>query len=346
MDDETAVINREMMMINNLVCFLNFCTEIRTHGVSYFGFSKDDEKRQEQIRELKQLSQQTKATREKVTRERKKEASQLKERLRKVRARKRARLGLPPKESSSSSENEESADVSKANNKGSDDDNDEVKDKSESLLTSGKPREMRPWDFGKPGVYGPKPVNFDELDAKWLKDRRDDRKSDFAPPTTYYTKNKTFEGPVRSRKEGGGGGRGESSGRSGGIEEAIGKYSNFVKATTSEPSSDKAGSSRNFNQYSGPASTHHYEPSGRTKAQKPIPIQDELPAPVPDSVDAERRGKGTEIPPPPTFEYYHGDTGPKRPRVAHMSEDVMEDAVSAGLRVIREQVEKQKSQGK
>lgn len=52
-----------------------------------------------------------------------------------------------------------------------------------------------------------------------------------------------------------------------------------------------------------------------------------------------------EIAPPPTFEYYHGDNKPQRQISKKTSEVAMMDAVSSGLKRLREQFETQNSSG-
>lgn len=144
--------------------------------MGFYGFSKDETTRQEQLKELKKLSAETEATREKVLRERSAKDSALKERLKKIKAKKRAKLGLPPEEEKEEPQPEvpeEKKEVPSASTAAKEED--EVP----------KEKKMRAWDFGKVGVFGPKPDTFDELDAKWLKDRRADRISEFAPPKAY-----------------------------------------------------------------------------------------------------------------------------------------------------------------
>lgn len=162
--------------------------EIRSHGVGFYGFSKDETERAEQLKELKRLSEETSKTREKVLKERSAKDAALQEKLKKIRAKKRAKLGLPPLE-------EKEVDVPKEETPSADN---ETKTEIPSTATAtsssrtetdedddNQPKKMRAWDFGKPGVFGSKPDTFDELDAKWLKDRRADRISEFAPPSAY-----------------------------------------------------------------------------------------------------------------------------------------------------------------
>jgi hydroxylamine reductase (hybrid-cluster protein) len=153
---------------------------VRNHGVGFYGFSKDEEVRAGQLKELKKISEETDATRKKVSKERSDKKSALTERLKKVRAKKRAKLGLPPQK-----EEEESSEEEKEPETKEEEEEEDGPSSSKRLDIEEGEKVMRAWDFGKPGVFGPQPETFDELDAKWLKDRRADRQTEFAPPSLY-----------------------------------------------------------------------------------------------------------------------------------------------------------------
>jgi hypothetical protein len=256
-----------------------FILEIRAHGVGYYGFAKDDLTRANQLHELKKLSAQTESTRDKVQKERSQKKLELRERLRKVRQRKRAKMGLPPlEEKEDGSEEEEESSTQ----------DETIKSNEEEIKPLDEPPVMRPWDFGKPGVFGPKPVNFDELDAKWLQDRRLTRNAEFAPPSLYAEPVSQPEAEVPS----------SSSSSS-----SYKYYQSFVKSSTPLP----------------PAATKRvYEPAPHysvSKQQTPTPIQDELPAPAGEGSEDWKRGARTEVAPPPTYDYYHGESGQRAPKV-------------------------------
>lgn len=72
-----------------------FFAEVRSHGVGYYAFSKDEEKRSEQLDMLHELSKQTekqKSSREKLLQKRK---AMMTERLAKVRERKKLKPEEP-----------------------------------------------------------------------------------------------------------------------------------------------------------------------------------------------------------------------------------------------------------
>lgn len=82
--------------------------EVRDHGTGYYKFDRDEDIRAQQIRELKKLSEQTAANRNKVKKDRTSKKSLLKAKLRKIKNKKRAKAGLPllPEEDSSEDEEE------------------------------------------------------------------------------------------------------------------------------------------------------------------------------------------------------------------------------------------------
>lgn len=75
-----------------------FCTraEARQHGVGFYSFSKDEEERAKQMEELERIRKQTEMARAQTTQTSSDKQSALEVRLKKVRDRKRQKLGLPP----------------------------------------------------------------------------------------------------------------------------------------------------------------------------------------------------------------------------------------------------------
>ena len=70
--------------------------EVRNHGVSYYGFSKDEKLRKVQQEQLQKVRAETKKQQSSAQEARNKRAQQLKARLRAAGNRKRQRQGLPP----------------------------------------------------------------------------------------------------------------------------------------------------------------------------------------------------------------------------------------------------------
>lgn len=75
-----------------------FSSEARTHGVGYYGFSKDEEERAAQQEALNKLRQETEAQQKKSQELKALREKQLKARILAAKNRKRARMGLPPEE--------------------------------------------------------------------------------------------------------------------------------------------------------------------------------------------------------------------------------------------------------
>ena len=70
-------------------------SEARAHGAGYFAFSQEAEERARQRAELDELRDHTETQQSRAKLAKKRKDKQLKERLRKVRERKRLKLGLP-----------------------------------------------------------------------------------------------------------------------------------------------------------------------------------------------------------------------------------------------------------
>ena len=75
--------------------FLTFL-EARQHGVGFYSFSKDEEERAKQMAELDRLRRQTENSRSAAAQSAEAKKAALDARLKKVRERKRQKLGLPP----------------------------------------------------------------------------------------------------------------------------------------------------------------------------------------------------------------------------------------------------------
>lgn len=73
-------------------------SEARTHGVGYYGFSKDEEVRAQQQEALRKLRQETHEEQKKAQELKALREKQLADRAKAARNRRRARMGLPPEE--------------------------------------------------------------------------------------------------------------------------------------------------------------------------------------------------------------------------------------------------------
>lgn len=149
--------------------------EARTHGVGYYGFSKDEEERAKQQDALKNLRQETEQEQKKAQELRDLREKQLKSRTKAARNRKRARMGLLPEEDEPEVvQPEESPKV-------------EMRAKSEESSKKDREKEaarknhIRPWDIGKKGVK----EHYEYTQEEWVDKKRKERPKDFAPPSSY-----------------------------------------------------------------------------------------------------------------------------------------------------------------
>lgn len=77
-----------------MTCF----SEARTHGVGYYGFSKNENERLRQQEALKQLREETEQKQKRAQELKMLRDAQLAARIKAAKERRRARLGLPPEE--------------------------------------------------------------------------------------------------------------------------------------------------------------------------------------------------------------------------------------------------------
>lgn len=162
--------------------------EARTHGVGYYGFSRDEEERAKQQENLRKLREETEAEQKRAQELRMIREKQLKARAKAARDRRRARLGLPP---GGDSEEEEKIEDEKKIEKEKDDleisEIDIEKVSKEKDLEEKRKRHVRPWDIGKEGVLGKK-EHYEYTQEEWVDRKRKERVEEFAPPTSYNLK--------------------------------------------------------------------------------------------------------------------------------------------------------------
>jgi len=163
--------------------------EARQHGVGFYSFSKDEEERSRQMQELEKTRKETESIRSQSAQTSSLKQAALNQRLMKVRQRKRQKLGLPPLD--------EKAFLAVLPEKTVEPPI-EVKEEIEERSTKPRPLpqsvKIRPWDLGKEGV-SKKPVM---TQSSWVEKNREERVSDFAPPSSYYKDNsKKSAAPVK-----------------------------------------------------------------------------------------------------------------------------------------------------
>ncbi|PNF31117.1 hypothetical protein B7P43_G15695, partial [Cryptotermes secundus] len=291
-----------------------------SHGVGYYGFSQDEAERRAQQDALSKLRQETQ--REQVAAQglRERRQQQLQARLKAARQRKRTRLGLPPQED----DPEEEAEPAES-------------EKQETLDPDPKPEpakrkppQVRPWDIGKDGV---KEVMSQE---EWVEKKRSERPQDFAPPSSYqpdFAPNSAAVVPEKpkltlffsSRKPQNtfrNTGTKSSSIRDGQCGEDLTARGREIDVQPLASFCDDRSSSGDAKGLWG-SRLHHRDVSD-TK-------QDVC-------------GKGAEIPPPATFEYYGPSfTGAGQSQSNHRMID-LESSITAGLKYLRQQAEQREHQ--
>ena len=166
--------------------------EARTHGAGFYQFSRDEGQRAEQKDALDQRHQETELAREEAKKTKKKRKKELQKRLKRVRERKRLKMGLPLKDEDS--EDGESGEEEEPEPQPEKDLEHSILDgikamREEAEREARRKRTIREWDVGKEGITeemfkmkGEKKVLSQ---GEWVQEKRQDRPTEFAPPTLY-----------------------------------------------------------------------------------------------------------------------------------------------------------------
>lgn len=272
---------------------------------------------------------------------------QLAARTRAAKNRKRVRLGLPPEEENGIKIAQFFSDLIQLNfiiseeetTNATETEQDESAEqqKTPEELALEKEREVmrqkhiRPWDYGKEGVK--EHVEYTQED--WVHKQRKERKEEFAPPSSYIEdKNSLYFTSKKVSK----------------TKEKEHKRDGFYIDTSRPPPKINNPSKRKTNPYK----TEEHQDLPKTKKFDPKPIDDECIdfddeqnelmkdyLVYKEKSEAEERGRGVEVAPPPTFEYY-GPSGSKRSK-PQVKKVLIEDSISAGLQFLRQQAEKKKT---
>ncbi|XP_069132891.1 coiled-coil domain-containing protein 174-like [Argopecten irradians] len=157
--------------------------EIRNHGTGFFQFSKTEEERQKEMETLGDLRQQTIDERARRERLKEKRKAMLDARLAKVKKRKQQEAGLFSSEKEEDANSEVPADDQKMPEKPA--------VEEPQLLTRdeniNKNKPEREWDKGKESLFSYPNATTEE---KYFQEKRDQRQSEFAPPSFYYSDTK------------------------------------------------------------------------------------------------------------------------------------------------------------
>ncbi|CAH1183265.1 unnamed protein product [Phaedon cochleariae] len=315
-------------------------SEARSHGVGYYGFSKDEEERRKQQEALKKLRKETEEQQKKAQDLKLSREKLLAARIKAAKDRKRARLGLPPLEDEPETPVEpEISDEDKKK-----EEEKKQQEERERILDEARKKFIRPWDIGKEGVKEKEVMTQEE----WVEKQRKERPEMFAPPKTYSRQN--FRSNEKKNDM-----------------EDTNKSLRF--STKKIPKSHKNKQSRTqlgINPFKKNVQEDTIIDVDEDYVEIPqsSPIEPTLIEDLTDSRDFEDRllgdystisqtidpdysndsdrGRGVEIAPPPTFDYY-GPTSSKIPRRSEQSKP-LEDSIEAGLKFLRKQVEhKEKS---
>ncbi|KAG5889006.1 hypothetical protein JTB14_033936 [Gonioctena quinquepunctata] len=333
--------------------------EARTHGVGYYGFSKDEEERFKQQEALKKLREETEQKQRKAQELKLSREKLLAARIKAAKNRKRARMGLPPEEDEPETVPE--PEISEEERKK----RDEIelkKQMEEQLLEEARQKHLRPWDIGKEGVK----EHYIMTQEEWVNKKRDERIVAFAPPTTnrkdFRSVNKEiivqdtdmslkFSTKKEKKK-----GRVKLAG--------LNPYKQSLDDISQKKPSedDEEIKDRIFRKRSSQTASN-YEEIEQNAPIEPAPILD-----LTNSQDMEfddrllgdytkimgniihevpedsERGIGVEIAPPPTFDYY-GPGQNKKPKVTPEI-NMFEDSIEAGLKFLRNQVEEKEKSSK
>lgn len=315
--------------------------EARTHGVGYYAFSADQKERAKQQQMLEDERQRTLEAQKQREEQREHRDRIIAQRVLAAKNRQRARLGLPPL----TMEDEEKAKAEEPNQDLYDDKADRKKKKKEEIERRMKEKEefereqqrqqhVRPWD--KPKIvthqvhqkhasdeeeekweYKPErrqPMSQEE----WNEMKRAERFTEFAPvPESEYKDPR----------------------------ESFNRFTTIKKKPLDEftpvPEPEYDDTKESFNRFTTikkkPFKRRNVECSeAKSENSMNIPIRNEL---SDNDDDEANKRKRSEIPPPPTFEYY-GPSAAKTQKCPRNSSNELETSIAAGLRFLRDQSDK------
>lgn len=211
-------------------------------------------------------------------------------------------------------------------------------EEKEKLLEDARKRHVRPWDIGKEGVK----EHYEMTQEEWVEKKRNERDNEFAPPTTYRKEFRSIINKTNVLDEP----------TSTSLKFTTKKRDKQIKkhAQTRNPVENLGGNRsqedfmensqiRNESYHMKNYSTLIINECETTDVEDRL-LQDYKTTKRTYSKDTEddQRGNGVEIPPPPTFDYY-GPSGIKVPKPT-MPRSNIEESIEAGLKFLRQQVEK------
>ncbi|KAJ8969677.1 hypothetical protein NQ317_000540 [Molorchus minor] len=285
-----------------------------------------------------------------------------------ARNRRRARLGLPPEEEKAPDPAPEVEPTEEETKK-----QEEAKQKEEveKLLETARKSHLRPWDIGKEGVK----EHYEMTQEEWVEKMRGERPDEFAPPSSYRTEfrstfkdvdvdealDKSLKFTTKKLSKN----KSRVKGVNKDIESEVKRINpykypiqntHFTKQYENKFHKGSATSNKNMDDFKEipqsapvqPTSIENlcdFEFDDRLLRDHESCIKDvENRDTDSNKSKGEDRGRGVEIAPPPSFEYY-GPGHSKRPRVTGKGTNI-EESIDAGLKFLRNQYERKEKSTK
>lgn len=171
---------------------------------------------------------------------------------------------------------------------------------------------IRPWDKGKESMKEHRVYTQEE----WVEKKRKERPTEFAPPTS-FRKRSLDEDKLETYED------------------------KSLYFSTKKSDNKNESSKRGLNPYK----RRNISPETRTPIVNELSDDDDYHRKKSNKCDEDsdsdresRRGKGVEIAPPPTFDYY-GPSSSKRHNKLEKRKENIEDSITAGLNYLRKQTE-------
>ncbi|KAJ8921808.1 hypothetical protein NQ315_008437 [Exocentrus adspersus] len=316
--------------------------EARTHGVGYYGFSKDEEERSKQQEALKKLRTETEEKQRRAQELKAIREKQLAARIKAAKDRRRARLGLPPEEE----EAEPTAAVPEISEEEKKKQKELLKKKEETekQLERARKKHLRPWDIGKEGVK----EHYEMSQEEWVEKKREERPEEFAPPQAYT--GRKFRSAFKESQS-----------------DDVDRSLKFTTKKSKEKNKTRDDCFSQVYKKDFPQD-RDFDPVHENTASDAGPF---TPTPIENlcdtadfddhllvehnramsgiknqnSSDGEANNtftrRGVEVAPPPTFDYY-GPSGSKKPKFTKQTVDI-ENSIEQGLKFLRKQVEERQT---
>ena len=176
--------------------------EARTHGAGFYKFSRNESDRHTERENLDSIHKETVKARSKIENEKSEADAKMAIRLRKIKNKKRKRMGLPPLPPEDLDNTTTSEKITKNEEKKSVENSvmDGIKSLRNAVEKDARKNIVREWDIGKDGVAAKEATDqkdfMDRLkssmerkvltQSEWNDKKRQERPSEFAPPTKLY----------------------------------------------------------------------------------------------------------------------------------------------------------------